>query len=397
MVGLRRTSTSYGAWDSAPRLRRRLVSRPAVAADWAPYRYGYWARRRPLGLDLGRRRALGLRAVPLRSLGVHRRALGLVLRAAFVARPVWAPALVGWVGGAGWACRSPSAAPVYGWVPLGWGDAVRPVVGPRRLRQRCWTHYNRPYAVPYAVDRAERPTRRRSPIRTARVPGAVTAVAGATLAAQRPVAIEPRCSPGRGAARAGDGQSAAGEAAAPARDAPDDRRAGRRHRRSIPARGRGIRSTPPVTSVAPVARRGRSGAPSRRRPCARRNPAGTGGAGRARLRSRRRPRPGPRWPRAGARLDGSRHRVATHVGAAVVHRARRNRLGAPDSARPSSAGSAAAPPLQPRYRAADTVVSVPASRRRRATAAAAPTAVRRRPRAATRRPSRRIRAAHRRR
>ena len=84
---------------AAPRVRRASGSRACVAAGWAPYRYGHWAWVRALGLDLGRRRALGLRAVPLRPLGLLAQQLVLGAGHATCARPVYAPALVAWVGG----------------------------------------------------------------------------------------------------------------------------------------------------------------------------------------------------------------------------------------------------------------------------------------------------------
>ena len=49
----------------------------SVASDWAPYRNGHWAYIESLGMDLGGRRALGLRALPLRTLGLCRKPLVL--------------------------------------------------------------------------------------------------------------------------------------------------------------------------------------------------------------------------------------------------------------------------------------------------------------------------------
>jgi hypothetical protein len=95
---------------------------------------------------------------------------------------VWAPALVGWYGGTGWSVSVNAGAPVYGWVPLAWGEPYHPWWG--RCSNSCWQRYNRPYAV----NVVERPHRPPSTYVNLRVPGAITAVAGTTLAAAKPVA-----------------------------------------------------------------------------------------------------------------------------------------------------------------------------------------------------------------
>mgnify|MGYP003693905113 CR=1 FL=1 len=50
--------------------------------------------------------------------------------AGYIARPVWAPALVAWYGGPGWGLRRSRRRPLYGWVPLGWREAVLPRLAP---------------------------------------------------------------------------------------------------------------------------------------------------------------------------------------------------------------------------------------------------------------------------
>ena len=104
-----------------------------------------------LGLDLGRRGALGLRAVPLRSLGAYRGPLGLVPGRLRRASGVSTGALVAWYGGSGWGLSTSVGAPVYGWVPLGWREPYFPSW--RNCGSRCMTAYNKPYAV----NVAERP------------------------------------------------------------------------------------------------------------------------------------------------------------------------------------------------------------------------------------------------
>ena len=174
----------HGTWDAHPTYG--AVWYPTVVvAGWAPYRFGRWA-------YTGRWGWTWVDDAPWGYAPSHYGRWAWIggrwgwCPGAFVARPVWAPALVGWVGGSGWALSITSGGPVYGWVPLGWGDPYVPWWGRGGCGQRCWTHYNRPFAVPYVANRAERP---HVPATYAndRVPGAVTAVAGATLAAQRPV------------------------------------------------------------------------------------------------------------------------------------------------------------------------------------------------------------------
>ena len=66
----------YGAWRRVPTYGAVWV--PRVAAGWVPYSTGLLGARPVLRLDLGRRRAVGLGAVPLRPLGPRERILGVV-------------------------------------------------------------------------------------------------------------------------------------------------------------------------------------------------------------------------------------------------------------------------------------------------------------------------------
>ena len=99
-----------------------------------------------------------------------------------MARPRWAPALVGWVGGASWGMSVNLGSPVYGWVPLAWGEPFH--TWWNRCSYNCWANYNRPYAVNVAVRQGNPPAQYRNVV----YPGALTAVSGATLASRLPVA-----------------------------------------------------------------------------------------------------------------------------------------------------------------------------------------------------------------
>ncbi len=170
----------HGSWQSYPEYGP--VWFPAsVAPDWAPYSDGYWT-------SVGGWGPTWVDNAPWGYAPFHYGRWARVggrwgwCPGGYVARPLWAPALVAWVGGPGWGLSVRRGGPVYGWVPLGWGDAYHP--NWRRCSYNCWAHYNRPYAVNVAV----RPTAPSSRYANIAVPGAVSAVAGPALVGRKPVA-----------------------------------------------------------------------------------------------------------------------------------------------------------------------------------------------------------------
>ena len=119
--------SGQGTWDRPPGYDYGPVWYPPVQAGWAPYRYGHWAFVPPWGwtwvddapwgfapFHYGRWVMIGPRWawVP-----------GQV-----VERPVYAPALVAFVGGSGLAV-SIGVGPVVGWVPLGPREVYVPPYG----------------------------------------------------------------------------------------------------------------------------------------------------------------------------------------------------------------------------------------------------------------------------
>jgi len=167
----------YGQWDTAPEYG--AVWYPAgVGVDWAPYRNGYWT-------DVGGWGATWVDYAPWGYAPFHYGRWAYIrgrwgwCPGGYVARPVWAPALVGWIGGPGW--RFSVGAPLYGWVPLGWGEAYHPSW--RGCSNNCWARYNRPYAV----NVAERPSAPPPRYANWNVPNAVTAVPGAAFVGRKPV------------------------------------------------------------------------------------------------------------------------------------------------------------------------------------------------------------------
>jgi hypothetical protein len=170
----------YGAWESYATYGNVWFP-TTVAVGWAPYRFGQWAWVAPWGWTWVDDAPWGY--APFH----YGRWIWLSGRwgwcpGALVRRPVWSPALVGWFGGPGWAFSSSFGAPVYGWVPLSWGDPFQPHW---RCSARCWRALNRPFAV----DVAERPGRAPARFANGEVPGAVTWVPGHVLTGGKPVAV----------------------------------------------------------------------------------------------------------------------------------------------------------------------------------------------------------------
>ena len=170
----------YGTWQSTPEYG--AVWYPtSVPAGWAPYSDGYWT-------NVGGWGSTWVDAAPWGYAPFHYGRWAWVggrwgwCPGTFVARPVWAPALVGWVGGAGLGLSATFGSPIYGWVPLGWGEPFHPWWN--RCSHNCWANYNRPYAVNVVV----RPNNPPTVFRNVTYPGAVTAVTAATLAGRQPVA-----------------------------------------------------------------------------------------------------------------------------------------------------------------------------------------------------------------
>ena len=168
----------FGTWDSAPEYG--AVWYPAnVAPDWAPYRNGYWT-------EIGVWGPTWVDAAPWGYAPFHYGRWAYIhgrwgwCPGRYVARPVWAPALVGWVGGPGWRIGVGGGL-AFGWVPLGWGEPYHPRW--RGCTDGCWARYNTPYAVNIAR-RSESPPPRWV---NGQAPGAITAVPGSVFTGRKPV------------------------------------------------------------------------------------------------------------------------------------------------------------------------------------------------------------------
>jgi hypothetical protein len=169
----------HGSWQTYPEYGAVWFP-TTVAPGWAPYSDGYWT-------DVGGWGPTWVDRAPWGYAPFHYGRWAWIggrwgwCPGGYVARPLWAPALVAWVGGPGWGLSVRQGAPVYGWVPLGWGDAYHP--NWRRCSYNCWAHYNRPYAVNVTV----RPTAPPARYANVAVPGAISAVAAPALVGRRPV------------------------------------------------------------------------------------------------------------------------------------------------------------------------------------------------------------------
>jgi hypothetical protein len=133
----------HGRWDSSPEYG--MIWYPTtVEAGWAPYRYGRWSWVGAYGWTWVDDAPWGYAPFHY-GRWVHVGNRWGWCPGGYVARPAWAPALVGWYGGSRWAASASYGSPVYGWVPLGWGEPYIPSW--HNCSGRCWTRYNRPYAV----------------------------------------------------------------------------------------------------------------------------------------------------------------------------------------------------------------------------------------------------------
>jgi len=165
---------AYGAWQSFPDYG--AVWFPTVDPQWAPYRFGYWTWLSGWGYTWVDQAPWGYAPFHYGRWAYIAGRWGWC-PGTYVARPLWAPALVAWYGGGPGLNGS-----VYGWVPLGWREPFVPWWN--RCTDRCYARYNRPYAVNMAERRDASPTH----YANWRVQGGVTAVPGTALMRGAPVA-----------------------------------------------------------------------------------------------------------------------------------------------------------------------------------------------------------------
>ncbi|MDO1528159.1 FecR domain-containing protein [Fulvimonas sp. R45] len=114
----------YGDWRSDPGYGEVWYPRD-VAADWAPYRDGHWAWIAPWGWTWVDDSPWGFAPYHYGRWAWIGGAWGWIPGPAMV-RPVYAPALVAFVGGAGWRVSLGFGPAPVGWFPLGPGEVYNP-------------------------------------------------------------------------------------------------------------------------------------------------------------------------------------------------------------------------------------------------------------------------------
>lgn len=170
----------YGRWESHPEYGALWVP-TTVIAGWAPYRMGHWAWVRPWGWTWVDDAPWGFAPFHY-GRWVSWRDRWCWVPGRYVARPVYAPALVGWIGGGSVSVGISvgSRGPRVGWVPLGPREPWRPHyhVSPR---------YERDVNLPHWRGRLPPPA---EPVMYTNrgVPGGVTVVPADVLRERRPVA-----------------------------------------------------------------------------------------------------------------------------------------------------------------------------------------------------------------
>jgi hypothetical protein len=138
-----------------------------VAVDWAPYRFGRWAWVAPWGWTWIDAAPWGFAPFHYgRWLQIHGRWAWIPGRRA--ERPVYAPALVAWIGNPGWSVSfSFGAAPAVGWFPLAPREVYVPHYrySPTYIRRLNVSHVHNVTVIERAArgDQRERFTHRDSP------------------------------------------------------------------------------------------------------------------------------------------------------------------------------------------------------------------------------------------
>jgi len=149
---------SYGDWGTVADYGSVWYPR-AVAADWAPYRYGRWAWVAPWGWTWVDAAPWGFAPFHYGRWVEVRGRWGWV-PGSYAARPVYAPALVAWVGNPGWSVSvNAGSVPAVGWFPLAPREVYVPTyrVSTTYVHQVNFGHVNDAALVDRAMDeRGER-------------------------------------------------------------------------------------------------------------------------------------------------------------------------------------------------------------------------------------------------
>ena len=174
---------AYGDWRTTSDYGTVWYPR-GLASDWAPYRHGRWAWVAPWGWTWIDQAPWGFAPFHYGRWALIAGRWGWV-PGRIVARPVYAPALVGWVGNPGWSVSfSFGSAPAVGWFPLAPREVYVPAYrySPTYVRQINITHVTN-------VTHIDRVVRGAPPAYTHHAsPQAVTVVPARQMQEGRPIA-----------------------------------------------------------------------------------------------------------------------------------------------------------------------------------------------------------------
>jgi len=143
---------AYGDWRNTDDYGTVWYPR-TVASDWAPYRFGRWAWVAPWGWTWIDQAPWGFAPFHYGRWALIGGRWGWV-PGRLVPRPVYAPALVGWVGNPGWSASfSFGSAPAVGWFPLAPREVYVPAYrySPNYVRQINVTHISNVTHIDRAV------------------------------------------------------------------------------------------------------------------------------------------------------------------------------------------------------------------------------------------------------
>jgi hypothetical protein len=178
----------YGRWEQSPDYGSMWIP-TTVVAGWAPYRMGHWAWVGPWGWTWIDDAPWGFAPFHY-GRWVYYRSAWCWTPGRYVARPVYAPALVAWVGGPRVNVSvSIGSAPTVGWFPLGPREVYVPGyrVSPRYVRNVNVTHVTNITNVTTIINQPQVVTGRTHYVNR-NVPNAVTVVPASVMERRQPVA-----------------------------------------------------------------------------------------------------------------------------------------------------------------------------------------------------------------
>ena len=178
----------YGQWEQTPDYGALWIP-TSVPADWAPYSAGHWAWVRPWGWTWVDDAPWGFAPFHYGRWVYHRDAWCWA-PGTYVARPVYAPALVAWVGGprVGLSLSIGGGGPPVGWFPLAPREVYVPSyrASPRYVREVNITHVTNVTNITTIINNRNGEADRRD-FANRRFPHAVTFVPSEVMTRREPV------------------------------------------------------------------------------------------------------------------------------------------------------------------------------------------------------------------